>query len=170
MSKKNKLPIEQIDYQIGVGLVIPSTQEAFNNKKDFSANVRKEEGQNLKKFKEVLGTQIENYILVNSQFPSKHEFFVFIIQYFASEKDYRSRDIDNMAKTILDVLKDRFYKDDSQVKTLLVGKKIEKRVPQNFAYLALKEIKDGRDIDVLKVSGLERSITLFNDLKKQGVC
>ena len=30
------------------------------------------------------------------------------------------------AKTILDVLKGRFYRDDSQVKTLLVGKKIEK--------------------------------------------
>ena len=51
------------------------------------------------------------------------------MQYFAIEKEYVRRDVDNMAKTILDVLKSRFYRDDSQVKTLLVGKKLEKRVP-----------------------------------------
>lgn len=100
-------------------------------------------------------------------FPSEKEIFVFIIQYFVSNKDYIRRDIDNMAKTILDTINGLIYKDDGQVKTLLVGKKIEKRIPQNFAYIAIKILEKDKDVDALKISGLERSITMFNELKKQ---
>ena len=74
-----------------------------------------------------------------------------------------------MAKTILDVLKERFYRDDGQVKTLLIGKKIEGRVSRNFAYIAIKELKGGRDVDALKISGLERSITLYQELRSKGI-
>lgn len=74
-----------------------------------------------------------------------------------------------MAKTILDISKGRFYRDDSQVKTLLVGKKMEKRVPQNFAYVAIKKLSSTQDIDALKISGLERSVTMFQELKSKGV-
>lgn len=74
-----------------------------------------------------------------------------------------------MAKTILDVFKKRVYRDDGQVKTLLIGKKMEGRVPRNFAYIAIKELKVGRDVDALKISGLERSVTLYNELKKKGL-
>ncbi|MBI2595614.1 hypothetical protein HYW46_02665 [Candidatus Daviesbacteria bacterium] len=74
-----------------------------------------------------------------------------------------------MAKTILDVLKGEIYSDDGLVKTLLIGKKIESRIKQNFAYVAIKELRDGRDVDALKISGLERSVTLFQELKSQGI-
>ncbi len=105
----------------------------------------------------------------NEQFPSDGEVFVFIVQYFAAENEYRRRDVDNMAKTILDILKSRFYRDDSQVKTLLVGKKLEKRVPQNFAYVAVKRLGASQDVDALKISGLERSVTMFQELKNKKV-
>lgn len=171
MSRKDKLQIVQMDFQTGIGKIIPSTQESFSGPNEkYTASVRKEESESLKKFKDVLGSQIDKEVSQYKQFPSIHEFFLFVVQYFAVEKDYRHRDIDNMAKTVLDVLKGRFYKDDSQVKTLLIGKKIEGRVPQDFAYFALKELKDGRDLDVLKVAGLERSITLYNDLKSRNLC
>jgi hypothetical protein len=68
------------------------------------------------------------------------------------------------------MLKGEFYKDDGQVKTLLIAKKIEKRVPKNFVYFALKEMKDDKDIDALKISGLERSVQLFNEQVKMGLC
>ena len=75
-----------------------------------------------------------------------------------------------MAKTILDVLRGRFYHDDSQVKTLLIGKKMaDHRVSQNFAYVAVKELKSGGDVDALKISGLERSVTMFQELKSKKV-
>jgi len=72
-------------------------------------------------------------------------------------------------KTILDLLRNRFYYDDSQVKTLLAGKKIEARVPQNFAYIAVKKLSATQDVDALKISGLERSITMFQELKSKKV-
>ena len=162
--KKNST---QVDFDFGIGSIIPSTQEAF--KKEFNESIRKSESVNLAVFKERLIGDLEFQLKRNTQFPTHSEVFVFILQYFVSQKEYKGRDIDNMAKTILDVIKGRFYLDDSQVKTLLVGKKMDKRVPENFAYVALKELRSDRDVDALKISGLERSVTLFQELKSQGI-
>lgn len=165
MSKKQKSTT--IDFDFGIGSIIPSTQEAYHQ--EFQIHVRKVEKGQLKSFKETLKKDLDARLIKNPQFPTENEVFIFIIQYFIAKEEYKNRDIDNMAKTILDVLKKRFYEDDSQVKTLLVGKKMEKRVHQNFAYVAIKELKDGRDVDALKISGLERSVTLFQELKSQGI-
>ncbi|MDP1710258.1 MAG: RusA family crossover junction endodeoxyribonuclease [bacterium] len=169
MSKKDKLPSIQMDFQLGIGGIIPSTQEAFGLGGKFSSGVRKEESKVSLDFKKVVKAQIDREIGNLKQFPSNNEFFIFIVQYFVVEKEYHTRDIDNMAKTILDLLKGKFYQDDGQVKSLLVVKKIEKRVSKNFIYFAIKELKDDRDIDVLKIAGLERSVTLFNELKSRGL-
>jgi Holliday junction resolvase RusA-like endonuclease len=164
----NKLKLTPIDFDFGIGAIIPATQEAFSGGQ-FDQSVRKTEKESAAIFKSTLGADLDARLAQNECFPSDGEIFIFIIQYFASENEYRRRDIDNMAKTILDTLKNRFYPDDSQVKTLLVGKKIEKRVPQNFAYVAVKKISATQDVDALKISGLERSVTMFQELKSKKV-
>lgn len=121
MSKKQKAAAT--DFHFGIGKIIPSTQEAYRD--GFGGAVRKTEKTGLVQFKDTLGRDLDVRLKDNEQFPSNGEIFVFIIQYFASQNEYARRDIDNMAKTILDVLKGRFYRDDSQVKTLLIGKKME---------------------------------------------
>jgi len=166
MSKKQ--PLTTIDFDFGVGEVIPATQEAHHSD-GFDEQVRKTEKEGLAVFKRILGSTLDSQLTQNEQFPSDGEVFVFIIQYFASDKEYSRRDVDNMAKTILDVLKNRFYMDDSQVKTLLVGKKLEKRVPQNFAYVAIKRLSASQDVDALKISSLERSVSMFQELKSKKV-
>ncbi len=165
MSKKDKKIKTSVDFDIGIGEIMPATQEAYRD--EFSKAVRKEEKASVMQFRQNFLKQLEFYLKNNHQFPTNHEVFVFIVQYFVVEKEYKCRDIDNMAKTILDVLKKKFYNDDSQVKTLLIGKKMEKRVRQNFAYIAIKELKDGRDVDAIKISGLERSVTLYQELKSK---
>ncbi len=166
MSKKIK--VTSTDFDFGVGDIIPSTQEAYH-RGEFEGLVRKAEKDSLVKFKGTVGFKLDTELETDERFPGDGEIFVFIIQYFAVASEYARRDIDNMAKTILDVLKGRFYRDDSQVKTLLVGKKIEKRVPQNFAYVAIKKLSATQDVDALKISGLERSVTMFQELKSKGV-
>jgi len=166
MSKKQ--PLTSIDFDIGIGAIIPATQEAHHDN-GFDRQVRKIEKEGLAIFKSTLGSDIDSKLMTNEHFPSDGEVFVFILQYFAAEKEYRRRDVDNMAKTILDILKSRFYSDDSQVKTLLVGKKIEKRVSQDFAYVAVKCLGASQDVDALKISGLERSVTMFQELKNKKV-
>ena len=166
MSKKQ--PLTSIDFDFGIGDIIPATQEAHHSD-GFDKQVRKTEKEELSVFKSTLNFKLDTELSGNEQFPSNGEVFVFIVQYFASDKEYRKRDVDNMAKTILDVLKNRLYKDDSQVKTLLVGKKLEKRVPQNFAYVAIKRLRSSQDVDALKISGLERSVTMFQELKSKKV-
>lgn len=166
MSKTGK--ITSIDFDFGVGDVIPSTQEAFHYG-EFEGGVRKTEKDSLVKFKETVGSKLDAELKTEGSFPSDGEIFVFIVQYFSVESEYARRDIDNMAKTILDILKSRFYRDDSQVKTLLVGKRMERRVPQNFAYIAVKRLSKTQDVDALKISGLERSVTMFQELRGKGV-
>ena len=163
---KNKTKITTIDFDTGVGEIIPVTQEAYTGN-DFDGQVRKVEKKSLAAFKQIVGAQLDSELVQNEAFPTDGEVFVFIIQYFGSEKEYLRRDVDNMAKTILDLLRGRFYRDDSQVKTLLVGKKIEARVPQNFAYIAVKKLRMTQDVDALKISGLERSVTMFQELKSK---
>ena len=166
MSKKGK--ITSVDFDFGIGDIIPATQEAYHHG-GFDEVVKKAEKDSLVRFKDTVGFKLDAELRVDERFPTHGEVFVFIVQYFVSEKEYRRRDVDNMAKTILDVLNGRFYRDDSQVKTLLVGKKIEKRVPQDFAYVAIKRLTISQDVDALKISGLERSVTMFQELKSKNV-
>lgn len=168
MSKKKPRPLISVDFDIGIGEVIPSTQEAFKGGMH-SQGVRKEEKTGISNFKRNFLQRVEEVLKNTNQFPTREEVFVFIVQYFVSEKEYKSRDIDNMSKTVLDVLKEGFYQDDDQVKTLLISKKMEGRVPHNFAYIAIKELRSGRDVDALKISGLERSVTLYQELRSKGI-
>lgn len=163
MGQKQKA--SPIDFQIGLGSIVPSSQHVFSQP-------YKEDKDQLKNFKLILAAACESQLKSKNdkQFPSDKEVFVFIMQYFVGESDYKHRDIDNMAKTILDILKGRIYKDDWQVKTLLVGKKIDmRRVPQNFAYVAVKELRSDDDVDALKISGLERCVTLYQELKQKNL-
>jgi len=166
MSKKQ--PFTTIDFDFGIGKIIPATQEAYHSD-GFDGQTQKTEKESLTIFKSTLGLDLDSKLSSNENFPSDGEVFVFIVQYFAVEKEYKRRDVDNMAKTILDVLKGRFYSDDSQVKTILVGKKLEKRVPQDFAYVAIKRLGSFQDVDALKISGLERSVTMFQELKSKNL-
>ncbi|PIQ68834.1 MAG: hypothetical protein COV91_02040 [Candidatus Taylorbacteria bacterium CG11_big_fil_rev_8_21_14_0_20_46_11] len=169
MSKKVK--VTTVDFDFGVDGIVPSTQESYHHG-EFDGVVRKTEKESLVVFKNTVVADLDTRLVGSEQFPSDGEVFVFIVQYFAAENEYRRRDVDNMAKTILDILKSRFYRDDSQVKapkTLLVGKKLEKRVPQNFAYVAVKRLGASQDVDALKISGLERSVTMFQELKNKKV-
>jgi len=126
MSKRTK--ITSVDFDFGYDGIVPSTQEAWHIG-EFEGAVRKTEKESLSVFRKTVAANLDEQLKDNEQFPSNGEIFVFILQYFAGQGEYGRRDIDNMAKTILDVLKGRFYRDDSQVKTLLIGKKMERRVP-----------------------------------------
>ena len=165
---KKKSKIAPIDFQFGIGQVVPSTQMAFKED-SFGAKVRREEKESLRIFKQSTGSMLDEELKGYDQFPSDGEIFIFIVQYFASEKEYQRRDIDNISKTILDVLKGHFYHDDSQVKTLLVGKKQNAKISQDFAYVAIKELKSDKDVDALQISGVERSVTLFQELRSKGL-
>ena len=154
-----------IDWQCGIDGIIPSTQNSYKNN-ECNIKIKKEEGENLKIFKKNFLETISSSIQKNSQLPTKEEVFIYVQQFYNSKKEYENRDIDNMAKTILDLLKNNIFEDDNKVRTLLVSKKIDKRIPQNFAYCGLKILKDNNDTIILKQSGIERVITFYNELKK----
>jgi Holliday junction resolvase RusA-like endonuclease len=168
MGKKGKQAKTSVDYDTGIGGIIPSTHQAYSGN-SFSEKTYKKEKSGVTHFQGKFKSQIAAETKKIATFPTPQEVFVFIFQYFISKKEYRLRDIDNIAKTILDTLKGSIYTDDGQVKTLLVGKKIDTRVPKEFAYVAVKILSKTQEVDALKTSGIERSVTMFNQLKRQGI-
>lgn len=169
MSHKNRTTTTTVDFDIGISEIIPATQEAYRGE-SFSALIKKEEKTSVVRFEQEFLEKVGANLKDNAKFPTDCEVFVFIVQYFASENEYQRRDIDNMAKTILNVAEGHFYNDDCQVKTLLVGKKmIDRRVSQNFAYVAIKVLTVTQDVDALKISGLERAVTMFQELRSRAI-
>ena len=49
---------------------------------------RKVEKKSLAAFKQIVGAQLDSELVQNEAFPTDGEVFVFIIQYFGSEKEY----------------------------------------------------------------------------------
>lgn len=157
MGKKGgKRKVVKYDFEIGISEIIPSTR-----------TTKKEETESIKVFKKKFLDEVKKILESKGQFPTKHPVFVYVQQYFSSAKEYDDRDVDNLAKTILDIFKGDVFVDDSQVGTLLVSKKIDKSIPQNFAYVAIKEIKNENDIGPLIVANIERSVQLFNEIRRQ---
>jgi hypothetical protein len=66
----------------------------------------------------------------------------------------------------MDCLKGKLYIDDSQVRTLLVTKKISPKVPDNFMFVGLKELNGETDIDVVKTMLMQQAITLYQTSMK----
>ncbi|TSC86227.1 MAG: hypothetical protein G01um10148_733 [Parcubacteria group bacterium Gr01-1014_8] len=144
---------QEFDYKFGLTELIPSKQD-------------EREGNRVTAFKKVVESKIPPEILKSANLPSKKEVFVSVLQFFASKKEYAERDVDNMSKTILDCLKGKLYIDDSQVRTLLISKKISTKVPVNFAFVGFREIKGDTDVGIVQQYLLEQAVTLFQTSAK----
>jgi Holliday junction resolvase RusA-like endonuclease len=136
------------DYQFGLTEIVPSKQDS-------------REGESISAFRSLVEKTITPEVMNLKIFPSKKEVVVFAIQFFLREKDYQTRDVDNMSKTILDCLKGKLYIDDVQVRTLLISKKMYSRVPTNFIFVGIKELHGETDIEVVKSTLIEQAVTLY---------
>ncbi len=146
--------------------IIPATQEAFKGGDKINPGVRKDEKECVKIFKK----SVSDYIIKDKPsdlFPSNGNLYVAIVQFFTSDKkDYQHRDVDNMAKTVLDALNQGgLYKDDSQVRTLLVSKIVDlKKVPQNLGFIYIKILDDGED-EIFTENIIDQAVLMYNDMK-----
>lgn len=164
MAKKAKSKLLSIDFQFGIPQVIPAKQESYKNN-SVDEKILAKESQSILAFKKSVSDTIDERIGGSGQFPTKKEVFLCIIQFFNSKKEYETRDIDNLSKTVLDTLKNKFYDNDSQVRTILSTKKLDSRIDDNFAYIAIKELVNENDVNFVKESGIERAIVLYQELK-----
>src|SRR3989344_3064861 len=137
------------DYQFGLTELVPSKQDDREREK-------------VTAFRSLVERTLTPQVIASlTIFPSKKEVVIFVIQFFLSKKEYDVRDVDNMSKTILDCLKGKLYIDDSQVRTLLITKKISPKVPTNFVFVGVRELKGETDIEVVQTMLLQQAITLY---------
>jgi Holliday junction resolvase RusA-like endonuclease len=61
-----------------------------------------------------------------------------------TKSNYRIKDVDNIAKTILDSLKGIIYKDDNQIDTLVVNKSISNNPSFSIGIYRLRDEDDGK--------------------------
>ena len=158
------------EYKLIFPGVIPATQEAFKGGESVDPVIRRKERKCVTSFKETVSTYI-NYDKPSNLFPTDSHLYVAIIQFYTSEKkDYKRRDVDNMAKTVLDVLNQGgLYKDDSQVRTLLVSKIVDlKKINQNLGFIYIKILNDGEDMIFAK-DLIGQAVELYGDLKERNV-
>ena len=100
---KKKGRATSIDFDFGIGDIIPSTQEAYRQGV-FEGTVRKTEKESLATFKRTISAHLDTQLKDNEQFPSDGEIFVFIVQYFSTKSEYIRRDIDNISVLTEDCL------------------------------------------------------------------
>lgn len=93
MSKKQ--PLTSVDFHFGIDGIVPSTQESYHHG-EFDEAVKKTEKESLIVFKNTVVADLDIHLKNDERFPSDGEVFVFIVQYFASEKEYGRRDVIHM--------------------------------------------------------------------------
>ncbi|EKD94312.1 MAG: hypothetical protein ACD_26C00122G0002 [uncultured bacterium] len=164
MAKKDHFDEIQPDFKTYYPNIVPTKDSSYYKDKSTGKICEKEQSNLYKVFIESFSEHLKNELEANSKFPTKKELFIFIVQYFISPKAYQSYDLDNMAKTILDVLKIRCYEDDGQVKLLLVYKKqCDERVKGDHAYISVRIFNDDRDLKIVKEAGLEKAVTSYQE-------
>lgn len=141
---------EYFDYQFGLSEIIPSGNN--NN------------GKTAKAFYKVVEQALSD-INQSNVFPTKQLVFVFALQFFSEQKEYNKRDVDNMSKTMFASLKGRLFEDDAQVKTLLISKQIDNRIPENFVYIGIKIVSKKDDTGMVNVNK-RYAISLYQNSKK----
>ncbi len=57
------------------------------------------------------------------------------------EKQLKSVDIDNLTKSVLDIMNDQVYEDDSQILNILATKDIHPFMPLNSLMIGVRKIK-----------------------------
>lgn len=162
--------MEAKEYSLIMKGIIPATQEAFKGGDKIDSEVRKDEKECVKIFKKA----VSDYVTRDKPsdlFPSNGKLYVAIVQFFTSDKkDYQHRDVDNMAKTVLDALNQGgLYGDDSRVRTLLVSKIIDlKKVPQNLGFIYIKILDDGED-EIFTENIIDQAVVMYNDMRENNV-
>jgi len=155
------------EYKVMIEGIIPATQEAFKGGDGVNLKIRREERKCVTDFKKLVSDYIDNDKPSNL-FPANGDLYVAIIQFYTSEKnDYKRRDVDNMAKTVLDVLNQGgFYQDDSQVRTLLVSKIVDlKKINQNLGFIYIKILNNGEDT-IFAQDLISQAVELYKDLRE----
>ena len=141
------------DFEFGLTELLPSKQN-------------ERESRSVEHFREVFNEQLPEGELAKKGFPSGGDFFVAIIQFFSSKQEYELRDVDNMAKTLMDCLKGKIYKDDTQVRSLLSTKRHYAKVPANFLFLGVKMLKGDTDVGIVQSNIFDQAVTFYNSHKR----
>ena len=148
----------------GVPCIIPSTRNAYNTS-TVDGLKRKQESEAEKRFSILVKETLEQ-ISIPDVFPTENGVFVLVIQFFSSEKEYYNHDIDNICRTVLNNL-DSFIQSDTQVKTLLGCKEINKRVKGYFAYISVNALKENSMPKVMKDGYMENGVQFYENILKR---
>lgn len=140
------------DYQFGLSEIIPSGNK--NNGKSAQA------------FYKVVSQALID-INQSNIFPTKDLVFIFILQFFTDQKEYDRRDVDNMCKTMFASLNGKLFEDDSQVKTLMISKQIDKKIPVNFVYIGMKIVSQKDDTGMVKANKRDAISLYQNSIKNK---
>ncbi len=118
------------------------------------------------KFQDSLKELVDNTIKQEGLKATEGNVFVFIAQFFSSESEYKTRDVDNMISSILNTLSGRCYVDDGQVTSLLIAKETGVKLRENFYFIGIKFLGSKTEPGILQKAGLYEAWSLYKTLNR----
>lgn len=154
MSPKTKAKFSSFTFQVGQIGRIPSKQNGA-------------EKESYQKYLLEFGITIDRKLKTENRLPASGSVYIFIGQLLKSEAIFRTCDVDNMLKSVLDVLKGKCYADDGQVSSLLIAKELESHHQDDFYFIGVKYLGKSSDPGNLNKEGLFEAKQLYASLVKK---
>jgi len=175
MPKKKRGNKVSFDFNIGFPRIAISVKDGFKNIIDEKGKttgniIIKELTKGEREFQEYIKKQTKARIKIarlEKILPTEKLVCVCILQYCVSQNVYKTLDVDNIARSILNGLKGIIFKDDAQVKVLLSEKRLnDKNIDANFLFVGIKLEKKDTFSSFAKQANIEQqAIILFKMAK-----
>jgi Holliday junction resolvase RusA-like endonuclease len=117
--------------------------DEYKKLEDEDLYLKKDSENSLKVFETKLEEEIFEIVLEDDNFPIKKPQKVEVILHITmDEKRLKSVDIDNLTKSVLDIMNGLVYEDDSQILNILASKDIHPLFPLNSLMIGVRKIKN----------------------------
>lgn len=128
--------------------------------------IKAENKKSIQTFEEMLREELKNNKTPNLPF-KKEEIVEVIIAITMTQRRFKEVDVDNLAKSVLDIMKGEVFVDDSQVANLLIKKTVHPKQPWNSIMIGVRKIKENKSwFDHIKLAYFDKVNESIHNKKK----
>jgi Holliday junction resolvase RusA-like endonuclease len=136
-----QIPTKQDRFEAVNGAIYKIVNGEYVKIENEKLYLKKDSNNSLSEFTKLFQENLES--IKEEELPYKKDIMVeVIISVYTTEKRFKTVDVDNLAKAILDCLKGIIFEEDSQLVNLLVKKYVHQKKPKDGLFIGVRKIKD----------------------------
>lgn len=113
------------------------------------------------RFKNEFNIKAQEDIEKKKFIPRDKYVYIFVAQLLKSEREFHGCDIDNMVKSVVDILIGKCYEDDGKVTSLWISKDYQAEYKDDFYFIGIRYLGEDRDPGNLNREGLHEAKQLY---------